>query len=897
MEPRPSGTVTFLFTDVVGSTALWESDPAGMAASLNVHDSILRTAIDLNDGYVFATGGDSFSAAFSRPEQAIRAAFDAQLELGSKQWPGPEIKVRMGVHTGTSVERDGDYFGPAVVRASRIMSIGHGKQILVSSATAELVPHLRHQKFELIDKGRHRLKGLADPLQLFALVHPQLPDVPHRVLSDWQPPSEALPIPATSFVGRDQEIEEISKLVRGARLVSVLGPGGIGKTRLALRITEDLSQEFTHGARFVPMAGLRDASLIPETVANVLGASELVHASPYEVLEKYLKDKELLAVLDNCEHLAESLADLVDHLLSISPGLRVLVTSRRPLVLPGEVTYILAPLDADSAGVQLFMERAESARPGFRVDSDAATIRQICRRLDGLPLAIELAAARIRLLPVQEIFERLDSRFELLAGGSRMGSGHHETLQAALDWSHDLLSDREKAGFRRLSVFQGGFSSAGAEALLADLESPLDLVLALADQSLLRAVRGRFEMMETIRVYAHRHLVEAGEVQKTRRAHARLFAELAGDLDSRLFGESQVAQLARLDEEHDNLRAALSWSLEHDRELGAQIAASLGLFWFIRGHASEGRRWITEAQRVQMDDTLKARLLIALSSLAWSQSDLVEAGESADEANKLAESLGNDFLLGVSLDMRARVALFRNEYPLCRQLLESAMEHFKHLDSTRWLADSLHFLGLVERHEGRIEEAAALHRRAKELFLEAGDEHGAGWATGAEAMDQHMLGNPEMASELLRSSNEIFDRLGDRRGVASGKALQATLMAYAAGGRSSFKEEAIQLYQQSLPALIDLLDLRVLMHSLRGAVLLLIHLDREITAAMIWGALLRGEEQYGSPATDLVPRALVEKALADSLGDEWKEWCHRGNDLDITDAAEMAVEGLDDRGH
>lgn len=895
MEPRPSGTVTFLFTDVVGSTALWESDPAGMAVSLNEHDQILRAAIDLNEGYVFATGGDSFSAAFSRPEQAIRAAFGAQLELGSKEWPGPEIKVRMGVHTGTSVERDGDYFGPAVARASRIMSIGHGKQILVSSATAELVPDLRHQKFELIDKGRHRLKGVTDPLQLFALVHPQLPDVPYRVLSDWQPPSEALPVPATTFVGRDQEIEEISKLVRGARLTSVLGPGGIGKTRLALRVTEDLSQEFAHGARFVPLAGLRDASLIPETVSNALGASELVRSGPYEALETYLKNKEVLAVLDNCEHLVESLAGLVDHLLSISPGLRVLVTSRRPLVLPGEVTYILAPLDADLAGVQLFMERAESARPGFRVDSDVATIRQICRRLDGLPLAIELAAARIRLLPVQEIFARLDSRFELLAGGSRVGSGHHETLKAALDWSHDLLSDREKAGFRRLSVFQGGFSSAGAEALLADLESPLELVLALADQSLLRADRGRFEMMETIRVYAHQHLVDADEVQETRRAHACLFAELAGDLDGRLFGESQVAQLARLDEEHDNLRAALGWSLEHDPELGAHIAASLGQFWFIRGHTSEGRRWITETLRGQMDDTLRARLLVALSSLAWSQSDLVEAGESADKAHKLAESLGDDFLLGVSLDMRARVALFRNEYHLCRQLLESAMEHFEHLDGTRWLADSVHFLGLVERQEGRIEEASALHRRAKELFLEAGDEHGAGWATGAEAIDHHMLGNAEVANELLRSSNEIFARLGDRRGVASGKALQATLMTYAAGGRSSFNEEAIELYLQSLPALIDLVDLRDLIHALRGAVLLLIHLDHEITAAMIWGALLRGEERYGSPATELVPRALVEKALADSLGDEWKEWCDRGDDLDITDAAEMALEGLDDR--
>jgi predicted ATPase/class 3 adenylate cyclase len=588
----PSGTVTFLFTDLEGSTRLWEEHPDAMGPALARHDAIVRDAIEGYGGCVVKMRGDGFHAVFGTAHDAVDAAVAAQLALGGEAWDvtGP-LRVRMGLHTCEAELRDGDYYGSAVNRAARLMATAHGGQIVLSLATSELA---REAPLELVDLGEHRLPDLARPERVFQVVHSDLrADFPALRSLDAFPSN--LPLQLTGFVGREDELAEIAAALDSARVVTLTGIGGVGKTRAALQVAALMLGEYRDGAWFCELAPVGDPDAVVEAVATALGVVAGLGQTIDDSLFDFLRSKQLLLVLDNCEHLLDSVAGLVDRVVRACPRVTVLATSREGLALGGERILALGSLrvpnldaSSDVAGaadaVRLFVERAADARSGFVLHADnAVAIVQICRRVDGIPLAIELAAARVQAMSPQEIATRLDDQFRLLRGGSRGAVERHQTLRRTIDWSYDLLSDDERLVLDRLSVFAGGASLEDAEAVIAgDAIGELDVVehlSALVRRSLVLADeadgRTRYRLLETVRQYAHEHLEDSGATEARQRGHAEYYAALAERAAPYLRGPDQVAWIERLTPEIGNLRAAQGWAIDHrelDLALGIVVA-------------------------------------------------------------------------------------------------------------------------------------------------------------------------------------------------------------------------------------------------------------------------------------------------------------------------------------
>lgn len=496
---------TFLFTDIEGSTKLWEAHPEAMRPLLARHDAILRKVIEENRGRVVKQVGDSFHAVFSRPADAVKAVVAAQSSLLKENWSdvGP-IKVRMAVHTGEADERDGDYFGAALNRCSRMLTAGHGGQTLLSTATHELLRDSVPPGVTLKDLGEHRLKDLIRQEHIYQVCHPDLPAEfpPLRSLASF---THNLPVQMTSFVGREKEINEIKDLLKVTRLFTLAGSGGVGKTRLSLQVGAELLDKYPDGVWQVELAALSDPSLVPQAVAAALGLREEPRRTLTDTLADALRSKKSLLIFDNCEHLVEACARLADALLKVGPNLRIIATSREGLRLVGEVVWrvpslsVPDPLKGPAAesltqyeSVRLFVDRGAAVKPGFRVTpQNGPAVAQICWRLDGIPLAIELAAARVNVLSPEQISDRLNDRFRLLTGGSRTALPRHQTLQAAVEWSYDLLSEKEKKLFDRLSVFSGGFTMEAAEEVCSgdgvEKSEVLDLLTHLTEKSLVVA--------------------------------------------------------------------------------------------------------------------------------------------------------------------------------------------------------------------------------------------------------------------------------------------------------------------------------------------------------------------------------------------------------------------------
>ena len=484
MSNLPTGTVTFLFTDVEGSTKLWEAYPHAMKSALQRHDDLLREVIEARQGYVFKTVGDAFCAAFATATDALHAALNVQVSLQQETWgeTGP-LKVRMALHTGEAQERDGDYFGPALSRVARLQSTGGGGQTLLSDVTHDLCRDALPPEAVLQDLGQHRLKDLGRPEQVFQLCHPSLPaDFPPLNSLDNPALPNNLPQQVTSFIGREKEMAEIAALLGNTRLLTLTGSGGSGKTRLSLQVAADLLDGTGDGVWLVELAPLSDPALVPQAVAAVLGVKEETGKTLTQTLTAYLKGRRLLLVLDNCEHVLDACARLADSIIRACPQVQILASSREGLGIAGEQTYRVPSLSLPSSSlaatpeslsqyeaVSLFVARALAHQPAFAVtNANAPALASACLRLDGIPLAIELAAARVRSLSVEEINSRLDNRFRLLTGGSKTALPRQQTLRALIDWSYDLLTDQEKTLLRRLSVFAGGWTLAAAESVCSD---------------------------------------------------------------------------------------------------------------------------------------------------------------------------------------------------------------------------------------------------------------------------------------------------------------------------------------------------------------------------------------------------------------------------------------------
>jgi predicted ATPase/class 3 adenylate cyclase len=577
MTAAPSGVVTFLFTDVEGSTRRWEADADVMRAALAAHDEVLRGVIEVHGGWLFKHTGDGVCAAFASPRSAVDAALAAQRAL--------ELPVRMGIATGEAELRDGDYFGAVLNRAARVMTAGHGGQILLADSTAVLVSGL-----DLVDLGSRRLRDLPNPITVFQLQAPGL-------RTDFPPLRTLYPTPGnlrpaiTSLIGRDSEVSNIQAAVRSHRLVTLTGVGGVGKTRLALEVAGQLADEFPDGVFVFELAAVADPAAVPDAVAAVLGITQQPGKSIAESVAAALEGRVRLLVLDNCEHVLDAAADLVEAILAQSATVKVLATSREGLAVADEQVWPVPSLDLsggiDSAAVNLFVDRAQSVAPHFSMASadGAGAVVEICRRLDGIPLAIELAASRMASMTASDVRDRLDHRFRLLVG-SRRGMARHQTLRHAVAWSYDLLDDAEKVLLDRCSVFAGGFDleSACTVAGFDDTDdyAILDLLDALVRKSLLVADRSsghaRFSMLETIRQFAEEQLVASGAAEEVRTAHARYFAGREPDIMALWDSPRQREAYDWFTAELANLRTAFRWAAEHgDLDAAAPIATLAAL--------------------------------------------------------------------------------------------------------------------------------------------------------------------------------------------------------------------------------------------------------------------------------------------------------------------------------
>ncbi|HNE70337.1 MAG TPA: adenylate/guanylate cyclase domain-containing protein, partial [Anaerolineales bacterium] len=595
MRELPFGTVTFLFTDIEGSTKLWEQHPEAMKTALAKHDSILKDAIESNRGHVIKTTGDGFHAVFATAMDGINASVTAQRELHSSFFLHPSslsLKVRMGIHTGEAELRNNDYYGGTLNRAARLMSVANGGQVLLSNTTADLVREQLPAEITLRDLSEHRLKDLTRPERIFQIVHPELPsEFPPIKTLDAFPNN--LPAQLTSFIGREKEINEIINALNTSRLVTLTGSGGTGKTRLTQEVGVQLLTNFQHGVWLVELAPLSNEAQIIPALAQAFGLQELPFNPLAKLVDDYLRDKKLLLILDNCEHLIDACARLADHLLHLSAGVKILASSREALGIAGEVAY-RTPSLADSESTSLFLDRARAANSKFSLtESNASAIAQICHRLDGIPLAIELAAARTKILSAEQIATRLDDMFRLLVGGSRTALPRQQTLRALIDWSYDLLSDEEKRLLQFASVFVGGWTLDALE-FVANEPNTLELLEQLVNKSLVvteeREGAMRYFLLETIRQYAREKLFEAKQASAARDRHFIHYKNSTSGLwdVSRFNNETELQRLKAMHGEMENLRAAFEWGLQNHVQDALDLAANMATGITMIGGPMEG---------------------------------------------------------------------------------------------------------------------------------------------------------------------------------------------------------------------------------------------------------------------------------------------------------------------
>jgi predicted ATPase len=669
---RPSGVVTFLFTDIEGSTRRWESDPDAMHAALAAHDEVLRAAIDARGGWLFKHTGDGVCAAFSSPHAAVEAATDAQRLLA--------LPVRIGIATGEAEQRGDDYFGPALNRAARVMAAGHGGQILLASATVELVDGL-----ELVDLGERRLRDLSEPLSIFQVRAEGLrAEFPPLQTMDTIPGN--LPAQATSFVGREVQVTAVSEALRTHRLVTLVGVGGVGKTRLALHAAAEVSGEYRDGAWLVELAPVLDATELTESLAAVFSVAPQADRSWRDGLTESLRARQLLLVLDNCEHVLDDAAPLVESLVARCPDVTILATSREALSVGGESVWPVPSLDLgpDSTASALFVERARELVPDFH--PDVGTVAEICRRLDGIPLAIELAAARVRSMSPAQIRDRLDERFRLLTG-SRRSLERHQTLRHAVQWSYDLLTETEQRILQRAAVFAGGFPLAAATTVcghdpggdLDELEI-LDVLDSLVRKSLVAVERTpadlRYNMLETIRQFAEERLAENTSGETVRDRHASFFADQAEAAFELFRGPQEALAYRFIDDEIANVRAAFRWAVDHGRaDAAIRIAACVHQAARMRLR-TETFGWAAEVAELarQLEHSKLPLLLTMAADSAWGLGLLDEAKRYGHEAITVADDPRFEPIVWAYADL-AQIAIFEGDVATSLELARTGAAH------------------------------------------------------------------------------------------------------------------------------------------------------------------------------------------------------------------------------
>jgi predicted ATPase/class 3 adenylate cyclase len=756
-ETTLSGILTFLFTDLESSTLLWDRYPDLMQDVSARHDDLLRRAFETHRGRVVKTTGDGFHVVFESPADGVAAVLAGQKAIAAEEWP-PEIgtlKVRMGLHSGESKARDSDYYGTELNRAARVMGIAHGGQVLVSNAAAGLLRGRLPDGAALIDLGLHRLKGLLDPERVYQLTHPTLEtDFPSLQSSLTNPHN--LPTQLTSFIGRAMELQDVRRLLESNRLLTLLGPGGTGKTRLMLQAASELVEQFPDGVWLVELAPHTSRELVVEKTAEVLGVRSQPDRSLVDALVVYLRHKETLLLLDNTEHLILASAELAEHLLAACPQVKVLVTSREALSIDGEATFQVPSLSLPAAGVaraaeletaeaaRLFLERARAVHPDFKLTAGNVTaVAEIVRRLDGIPLALELAAARLKVMPAEGIAARLNDRFRLLVGGRRTALPRQQTLQALIDWSWNLLEESEQILLRRLSVFSGGWILEDAQQVAGDVPldefSVLDNLEALVNKSLVATGSlpdgsGRFQLLESIRQYAQDRLLEAGEDETLGKRHAAYFAGLVRDAEAADTQVETLAWIKRLVRETDNFRAAFNWMEKHDPLPFLESAGKLILldgqgFWSFS--PPQARRWLERA---------------------------IEIGRTAEVPEEMVQE--HQLHLGLALGAMSSINFFLGLHEEGATAGAKALSILRPLGESRYLAFVIGIYAYNLNYLGRWSEAFEAGEEAREIARAQKDGVALSIALAVLGLSTLMSGDIEKVYEYLGAGKAVTQELG-----------------------------------------------------------------------------------------------------------------------------------------
>ena len=925
-HPGASGLSTFLLTDIEGSTRLWEEHPQAMGPALASHDRLLRAAIAQAGGSIVKTTGDGVLAVFEDPVAAVGAALIAQRLLRDEAWgPTGPLRVRMAVHAGAAETREGDFFGPALNRDARILAIGHGGQILLSAVAAVLTRERLPADVELLDRGSHRLRDLDRPEQVFQVAVADLKSEfpPLRSLSTRR---SNLPVQLTSFVGRERELREVEDLIGRARLVTLIGTGGTGKTRLMIEVAGRVAGRFPDGAWIAELAPLGDPVQIAPEIARALGVPEQPGRPAADLVVEFLASKDLLLLLDNAEHLIDGVAAIAGRLLAAGPGLRILTTSREALAVPGEavlqVPSLSCPGQHDGArlggpaftlpeaaateAVRLFSERAGAVLPSFELTGgNVAAISEICRRLDGIPLAIELAAGRVSSMSPEEIALGLGDRFRLLTGGRRTAVPRQQTLHALIDWSWDLLTEDDQRLLRRLSIFAGGWTAsavasvAGEIATAAPGQRPpgdgtnaglieaLDGLARLVDRSLVIVDRGpttRYRMLETIRQYARERLIEAGEAAPIADRHLAFFSALAEAAAPELHGPAMVDWLDRLDADAENLGVALEWGLESAPEQAIRMCIAMLAYWRMRVASPDNQDRVVAAvgaaRRILAgppDPSPDQRILVARllgdAATIWAFADAADVAIGwAEQAVELARATGDRTAVISALVGHALASIFSGARGDLRAWIDEMLQLAT--DAGDWWTIATIAGGAAggfstldpAGSEALLAVATSAARRSGNPYAIAITSMAAGRLFGT-------LGRLDEARRNLEEAITRFAEIGDERFVAACRSELAHAVRSA-----GLLDEAMSRYRETMPAWIRLGNRGAVAHELESIAFIAVAQGETVKAANLFGAAE-------------VLRVVVSSPMTVAEVDEHASWVERlraGGEPAVVDAAWVA---------
>jgi len=912
----PSGTVTFLFTDIEGSTKLWEKHPEAMKAALAKHDSILKETIESNNGQIIKTTGDGVHAVFSTAIDAINAALDAQKKFQTSQVSvdlNIAIRVRMGIHTGEAELRDGDYYGGTLNRAARIMSIGHGGQILISETTLQIAREHLPKDVSTVDLGQHQLKGLSTTEHIHQVSTPELesefPTLRSRVQR-----TDNIPSQLTSFVGRERELAEARSRLENARLLTLIGPGGTGKTRLSIQLGRQLLSEYKDGVWLVEFAPISDPSLIMQTIASVLEIGEVPGVPLNVLVHDYLREKHLLLILDNCEHLVEASAKVADELLRVAPNIKIIASSREALGINGETVYRVPSLSLPNQdevtkeaaegfeSVQLFVERASAANRKFQLtDENASSVAQICFRLDGIPLAIELSASRITVFSPEQIAKRLDDRFKLLTGGSRTALPRQQTLRALIDWSYDLLSEDERALLRRLSVFAGGWTFEAAETICNNLDV-FEHLPQLVNKSLVTVKddgdEPRYFLLETIRQYARDKLLEQGEGKGTRDRHLAYFLEMAETAQPEILArEKELEWIHRLQMEYDNIRTAIEWALSNNPLAAARIVYSLSSLSVVRSSAGEGHRWGEKAlkeidnsgkNKTNEEKLIRARLLVSMGIMSFSMGDNQASRSEAMEATPTLRELDDRRALAIALGFLCGACILTGHKEESIEVFDEALALAEELGDKYILGTVLSAGSRVDVFaKGDFTKGIEHHTRASELLKENGNR----WSYGITMFG---FGNLYMAQRDFEKSREKYkiamqtmQELGSMRNVSMIKSDLAHILRYE--GKYT---EAISAYRETIKDWQRLGHRAAIAHQLECMAFIYKAMEQPGKAARLFGAAesLRQKIGIDMTAQEREDYEKEVKNLKENMDEEeFTSLWAKGRSMSVEEAIALAV--------